>query len=128
MVPKTTAVEYQGHRERAEQLGTRLPAAAWCPQSSAAGAQGGTRREWACLALSRACAGGMRRWLLVRRSADEPGELVYHLAYAPADTPAAELARVCDARWRIEEGFAQAQGEIGLDHMRSAGGSPGTAS
>jgi len=124
MVPKTTAVEYQGRRERAEQLGTRLPAAAWCPQSSTAGAQGGTSREWVCLALSRACAGGMRRWLLVRRSADEPGELAYHLAYAPADTSAAELARVCDARWRIEEGFAQAKGEIGLDHYEIRGWVP----
>jgi SRSO17 transposase len=118
MVPKTTAVEYQGRRERAEQLGTRLPAAAWCPLSGAVGAHEGASREWACLPLSRACAGGMRRWLLVRRSADEPGELAYHRAYAPADTSAAELARVCAARWRIEEGFAQAKGEIGLDQLR----------
>ena len=29
MIPKTTAVEYQGRRERAEQLGERLPQDAW---------------------------------------------------------------------------------------------------
>jgi SRSO17 transposase len=29
MIPKTTAVEYQGQRERAEQLGERIPEEAW---------------------------------------------------------------------------------------------------
>jgi SRSO17 transposase len=28
----------------------------------------------------------------------------------------AELLRVCGTRWQIEEGFAQAKGEVGLDH------------
>ncbi len=124
MIPKTTAVEYQGRRERAEQLGARLPAAAWSPQQRAADAQGRASREWVCLTLSHTCVDGMRRWLLVRRSADEPGELAYYLAYGPASTPAAELARVCDARWRIEEGFAQAKGEVGLDQYEVRGWVP----
>ena len=57
----------------------------------------------------------MGRWLLVRRDAADSGKLAYHLAYGPADTTPAELLRVCDARWQIEEGFAQAKGELGLD-------------
>jgi SRSO17 transposase len=102
MIPKTTAVGYQGRRERAEQLGERL--------STEAAAD-----AWACLELSDACADGMRRWLLVRRDAEEPHECAYFLAYGPAETGEDELLRVCTMRWQIEEGFAQAKGEVGLD-------------
>jgi SRSO17 transposase len=102
MIPKTTAVWYQGHRERAEQLGKRL-----CPAP--------VLGPWACLELSDACATGMRRWLLVRCDAEDPDEHAYFLAYGPAETEAAELIRVCTTRWQIEEGFAQAKGEVGLD-------------
>ena len=102
MIPKTTAVQYQGRRERAEQLGERLSTEA-------------VADVWACLELSDACAAGMRRWLLVRRDAEDPNECAYFLAYGPAETGADELLRVCTTRWQIEEGFAQAKGEVGLD-------------
>ena len=102
MVPKTNAVEYQGHRARAEQLGAHLPAS---------GAEG----AWACLALSEPCAAGMARWLLVRHNAAAPSEDASFLAHGPAGTSAEELVRVCRMRWQIEEGFAQAKGEVGLD-------------
>jgi SRSO17 transposase len=102
MIPKTTAVEYQGRRERVEQLGARLAAETVC-------------EPWVCLELSDACADGMRRWLLVRRDTEDPNEGAYFLAYGPAETEEDELLRVCTTRWQIEEGFAQAKGEVGLD-------------
>jgi SRSO17 transposase len=102
MIPKTNAVQYQGRRERAEQLGERLCLA---PALS----------PWACLELSEECTNGMRRWLLVRCDAEDPDEHAYFLAYGPAETEEAELIRVCTRRWQIEEGFAQAKGEVGLD-------------
>jgi SRSO17 transposase len=102
MIPKTTAVQYQGRRERAEQLGERL-----CLDP--------TLGPWVCLELSEPCADGMRRWLLVRCDAQDPDEHAYFLAYGPAETGEDELIRVCTARWQIEEGFAQAKGEVGLD-------------
>ena len=102
MIPKTTAVEYQGRRERAEQLGARLSAET-------------VGEPWVCLDLSDACAEGMRRWLLVRRDAGDPNESVYFLVYGPVETGEDELLRVCTTRWQIEEGFAQAKGEVGLD-------------
>ena len=102
MIPKTTAVEYQGQRERAEQMGARLSAAT-------------VGEPWVCLELSDACAAGMRRWLLVRCDAEDPDEHAYFLAYGPTETGADELLRVCTTRWQIEEGFAQAKGEVGLD-------------
>ncbi len=102
MTPKTNAVEYEGHRARAEQLGARLSAR-------------GVGELWSCLALSAPCAAGMGRWLLVRRDAAGPREDASFLAHGPAGTGAEELVRVCRTRWQIEEGFAQAKGEVGLD-------------
>src|SRR5690349_13907075 len=102
MIPKTTAVWYQGRRERAEQLGARL-----CPDAA--------HGSWVCWELSQACADGMRRRMLVRCDAEDPDEHAYFLAYGPAETGAEELLRVCPTRWQIEEGFAQAKGEVGLD-------------
>jgi SRSO17 transposase len=103
MIPKTTAVRYQGRRERAEQLGERLSTAA-------------EGEPWVRLELTEECADGMRRWLLIRREAEDPDEPAYFLAYGPEGTSEEDLVRACTARWQIEEGFAQAKGEVGLDH------------
>jgi SRSO17 transposase len=103
MIPKTNAVQYQGRRERAEQLGERL-----CPEPA--------RGPWVCLELSEAGAAGMRRWLLVRCDAEDPEEHRYFLLYGPEETAGEELVRVCKTRWQIEESLAEAKGEVGLDH------------
>ncbi|MBW3632889.1 MAG: IS701 family transposase [Chloroflexi bacterium] len=102
MIPRTNAVWYRSRRERAEQLGARL-----CPAPGLG--------PWACLELAEACATGMRRWLLVRCDAEDPDEHASVLAFGPAEMAVAELVRVCTTRWQIEEGFAQAKGEVGLD-------------
>jgi len=103
MIPKTNAVHYQGRRLRAEQLGEQLSV-------------GVGRPTWVCLALSEECAEGMGRWLLVRCDADDPSEDAYWLAYGTEGASDEELIRVCTTRWQVEEGFAQAKGEVGLDH------------
>jgi SRSO17 transposase len=58
---------------------------------------------------------GMRRWLLIRRSTYDLSDLPFCLAYRPQDTPVEELVRVCEVRWTVEECFAQAKAELGLD-------------
>lgn len=102
MIPRTNAIDYQGRRIRVEQLAERLSASDPSP--------------WLCLALSEECAAGRGRWLLIRRDPDEPDEDRYWLAYGLAGATTAELVQVCDTRWQIEECFAQAKGEIGMDH------------
>ncbi len=59
---------------------------------------------------------GTRRWLLMRRRPNDSDDVSYYQAYGPRDTPVEELVRVCQSRWRVEECFAQAKGEVGLDH------------
>jgi SRSO17 transposase len=58
----------------------------------------------------------MRRWLLVRRSPDDPEDPGFYQAYGPDGTTVEELVGVCQERWAVEECFAEAKGEVGLDH------------
>ena len=103
MIPKTNAVRLQGRRERAAPVGARLSAEA-------------SVDPWACLERSEEGAPGMRRWLLVRRDAVDANEGVSFLAYGPDGTAVEELIHVCQTRGQIEECFAHAKGEVGLDH------------
>jgi SRSO17 transposase len=68
---------------------------------------------------------GMRRWLLVRRSTDDPEDLGFYQAYGPEGGPEGtrieELVGACQERWAVEECFAEAKGEVGLDHYEVSG-------
>ena len=92
-----------------------LPATAWVRQSAGAGCQGERIHDWACVALSEEAPDGMGRWLLIRRPLESPEDRAYFRAYGPVETTRTELVRVAGARWAVEEGFAQAKGEVGLD-------------
>jgi len=116
MIPKTNAVRYQGRRVRVERLEQQLSENAWM-SAAAQGASSGQRQwEWACTELSEDGIAGMCRWLLMRRSPDDPDEVSYYQAYGPRNTPVEELVKICQSRWQVEECFAQAKGEVGLDH------------
>jgi SRSO17 transposase len=115
MVPNTHAVRYEGRRQTAAKLAERLPDTAWRSVIVGAGTSSEDRQVWACLPLSESCAPGMRRWLLIRRDGDDGDDLRFFLAYGVEVTSEAELLRVCRVRWQIEECFAQAKGEVGLD-------------
>ena len=58
---------------------------------------------------------GRARWVLIRRSLSDPSKRAYYRAAGPAQTTLAELVAVAGSRWKIEEGFEQAKGEVGLD-------------
>jgi SRSO17 transposase len=115
MVPSTHAVRFEGRRQTAAKLVERLPDDVWKTVTVGAGGPSEDRQVWACLPLSEACAPGMRRWLLIRRGGDDGDDLRFFLAYGAQGTSEAELLRVCGVRWQIEECFAQAKGEVGLD-------------
>ena len=116
MVPKTNAVPLGGRKEKIEKLVERLGEDAYLEVVPAG--DSGERRpwEWACLELAADPEKGMSRWLLVRRSTDDPDDLSFYQAYGPEDTPVEELVRVCQERWAIETAFEEAKGETGMDH------------
>jgi SRSO17 transposase len=115
MVPKTNAVPLGGRKKKIERLVERLPERAYsevCPARD----DGGRRLwEWACLDLRADSEKGMRRWLLVRRSSEDPDDLAFYQAYGPEGTPIEDLVKVCQDRWTIEVAFEEAKGEVGMD-------------
>jgi SRSO17 transposase len=109
-------VAHEGRPQRAKVLVASLPAQVWMRRSAGTGSQGERVHDWACVPLSEEAPEGMGRWLLVRRTLHDPTDLAYFRAYGPAGTLPEELVRIAGRRWSVEEGFAQAKGEVGLDH------------
>jgi transposase len=103
MVPKTNAVPLGGRKKRIEQHVERLPEEAFSEVRPARDSSGRRPWEWACLELAADPEKGMRRWLLVRRSTDDPEDLGFYQAYGPEETPIEELVRVSArtaGRWK----------------------------
>jgi SRSO17 transposase len=65
---------------------------------------------------------GWSRWLLVRRALTRNAkgelELAYYLCCAPEGTTDEDLIRVAGSRWAVEECFATAKTETGLDQYQ----------
>ena len=116
MVPKTNAVPLGGRKKKIDQLVERLPEEAFSEVRPARYSSARRPWEWACLELAPDSEKGMGRWLLVRRSTEDPEDLGFYQAYGPQGTPIKELVGVCQERWAVEECFAEAKGEVGLDH------------
>jgi SRSO17 transposase len=116
MVPKSNAVPLGGRKKKINRLVERLPEEAFSEVSPARYSGGRRPWEWACLDLAPDSEKGMRRWLLVRRSTDDPEDLGFYQAYGAGETTVEELVGVCQERWAVEECFAEAKGEVGMDH------------
>jgi SRSO17 transposase len=104
-------------RFRADALAALVPAAGWQRLSCADGSKGPRLYDWALIAT--ACPD---RWLLARRSL-APGEkgeleLAFFICWSPRPVTLAELAAVAGARWAVEDCFAEAKNETGLDHYQ----------
>src|SRR5215813_8998617 len=92
----------------------QVPRKAWQRLSAGDGSKGPRWFDWAALRLP--CPErGWQRWLLLRRKVDKPTELAYYRVFAPARAPLAEVVKVAGTRWAVEECFATAKGEVGLD-------------
>jgi SRSO17 transposase len=114
-VPSTHGIWTRARQQPVEHVVQRLPANAWVRLSAGEGSQGLRWYDWACLRLPYATPAGECQWLLARRSLSAPSELAYYRVFGPDDTPVEDMVHVAGQRWRIEEGFEQAKGEVGLD-------------
>jgi SRSO17 transposase len=116
-VPETHMIWVQGQQQPVGLLAALLPQEAWVVLSAGEGSKGPRLYEWAWLQLPEQSETPSQRarWVLIRRSLSDPSERAYYRAYGPATTTLAELVQVTGSRWRIEEGYEQAKGEVGLD-------------
>jgi SRSO17 transposase len=114
-VPKTHRVWIDQRQETAQAAFARLPADAWQRLSAGEGSQGPRWYAWAWIGISGTTPTGWGRWLLARRSLSHPTELAYSRVFAPVDTPLEDVVRAAGSRWKIEESFERAKGEVGLD-------------
>jgi SRSO17 transposase len=95
-------------------LAKELPKRAWHKVTIAAGSKGPRRYAWAWVAINSDLGPAWRRWLLVRKSLDDPEDLAYYIAAGPKRTTLTRLAKTAGARWSIEGGFESAKQEAGL--------------
>lgn len=100
---------------RVSSLVQQLPADGWTRLSAGNGAKGPRLYAWQLLPVNDPLVDGWRRWLLARRSLEEPTDLATFVCCAPAETSLTTLAQVAGSRWRIECAFEEAKGEVGLD-------------
>jgi len=116
-VPETHPVWVAGQQQPVGLLAALLPQEAWVVLSAGEGSKGARLYEWAWLQLPEQAErpDGRARWVLIRRSLADPSKRAYYRAAGPAQTQLPELVRVVGSRWKIEEGFEQAKGEVGLD-------------
>ncbi len=100
---------------RVKAIKTQVPADAWAEISVGAGAKGPRVFDWAAVRINHPHGRTWQRFLLLRRSRSDPQEITAYLVFGAADTPLEEMARIAGRRWSVEESFAQAKGEVGLD-------------
>lgn len=93
-----------------------LPSDGWMRLSAGAGTKGLRWYEWRWLPLAQPLSPAWRRWLLVRRSVNDPTDLTAYVVFAPHGSALEEVVRVAGSRWTVESCFEAAKGEVGLDH------------
>ena len=99
----------------ASELAARVPERGWKRLSAGDGAKGQRLYDWAWVALIAPIDPEWGRWLLVRRSLEDPTELAYYIVYAPRKTTQRQAVQVAGSRWTVEQCFEEAKGETGLD-------------
>jgi SRSO17 transposase len=102
---------------RADKLTAMIPEHGWQRLSCADGSKGPRLYDWALISTADP---GHR--LLIRRSL-APGEkgkleLAYFRCWSPRPVTLTELVAVAGARWAVEDCFAEAKNETGLDHYQ----------
>jgi len=104
-------------RFRADELAALVPPSGWQRLSCADGSKGPRLYDWALIGTA-----SPAHRLLARRSL-HPGEkgkleLAFFRCWSHRPVTLAELVAVAGARWAVEDCFAEAKNETGLDHYQ----------
>jgi SRSO17 transposase len=104
------------------ELADGVPAAAWSTHAAGEGSKGIRLYDWARIPLSWIVDAGFERWVLIRRSRQDPAAYAYYLVFAPAGS---ELAGAAGLRWTIEECFHEPRRNWASITVRRAPGMAG---
>jgi SRSO17 transposase len=99
---------------RVDELAASWPAEEWQRLSCGKGSKGPREYEWIRMRVNGGAVGWSRH-VLVRRRMDAPDELDYYSVYAPDGTRLESMVRAAGCRWKIETGFEDGKGAVGLD-------------
>lgn len=114
-VTKAQDVWYGLEQQTVERLAATVSDSGWQRLSCGAGAKGERFYDWSLILLPRWLpVEGYFAAVLTRRSLSD-GDLAYFLVFAPLGTSLDSLVRVAGSRWKVEECFELAKGEVGLD-------------
>lgn len=102
-------------QKRLDAIAKDIPAEHWHRISAGEGSKGQRLYDWAAAASGVSAEGGLRRWVLFRRSIEKPEACTYYLCLAPVDATIRELVEAAGQRWNIECCFEAAKQETGLD-------------
>ncbi len=116
-VPQTHTIWVQGRQQPVGLLAALFPEESWGVLSAGEGSKGPRLYEWAWVQVpaETEAPSARARWVLIRRSLSDRSERAYYRVYGPAAITLPEVVQVTGSRWRIEEGYEQAKGEVGLD-------------
>ena len=105
----------QYRQKRVDAIVEEVPSNAWFRMSVGEGSKGPRVYDWTAGRLGVPTDAGLVKWLLVRRSVEDPADRAYYLCTAPADATAQNLAIAAGQRWAIECCFEATKQETGLD-------------
>ncbi len=120
-VPKNEPLWHAGFKQLpASEIARQVGPKDWQRLSAGEGAKGPRLYDWAVVTLPRLQIqeeAHFGHYLLLRRSLEDPTDIIYYVVFAPRmEASVEQLVYVAGGRWNIEQGFQLAKGECGLDH------------
>jgi SRSO17 transposase len=111
---------------RVDELFSEFRAKDWHRLSAGQGTKGERLFDWAWLRLSESSKDSRStpksaktkkfdKWILARRSVQDPKDVAYYIVFAPPTTTLQQVIQVAGTRWVIETGFEAVKNEAGLD-------------
>jgi SRSO17 transposase len=94
------------------------PHTQWQTISAGDGTKGPRLSDWSVIRIPDNADNQVHRYILARRSIDDPTDLAYYFCYSNRPTDLAELVHVAASRWTVEECFQTGKNEAGLDHYQ----------
>lgn len=94
------------------------PETQWHRISAGEGTKGPRLSDWSMIQIPSSTNRPDHRYILARRSIDDPTDLAYYFCYSDKPATLQELVHVAASRWTVEECFQTGKNEAGLDHYQ----------